>query len=204
MGLVGQRHAPVTLPPGKRCVTHCIGGWVSPKPGLDGCGKSRLPPGFDPRTVQHVASRYIDWAIPAHRVTFTFTNFPRSEEVKLKVKKEAKLLDTKYGQRGTASEPSTNGKFTRLAVSRYLGWTHSYSQMDVGLLYACVLPTTKLDVTNRASSPHTAHRAVCLHAFEKQLRFAISRGSNSRARWKVKVKKIVWHSTSPLPPPQYE
>jgi hypothetical protein len=24
------------------------------------------PPGFDPRTVQPVASRYNDWAVPAH------------------------------------------------------------------------------------------------------------------------------------------
>jgi hypothetical protein len=24
------------------------------------------PPGFDPRTVQPVASRYTDWAIPTH------------------------------------------------------------------------------------------------------------------------------------------
>jgi hypothetical protein len=31
-------------------------------PGLDRWGKSRLPPGFDPRTVQLVASRYIDYA----------------------------------------------------------------------------------------------------------------------------------------------
>jgi hypothetical protein len=37
--------------------------------GLDGCGKSRPPPGFDPRTVQPVASRYTNWAIPAHNVT---------------------------------------------------------------------------------------------------------------------------------------
>ena len=28
--------------------------------GLDGCGKSRPPPGFDPRTAQPVASRYTD------------------------------------------------------------------------------------------------------------------------------------------------
>ena len=47
--------------------THCIGGWVGPRAGLDGCGKSRPPPpGFDPRTVQPVASRYTDWAIAAH------------------------------------------------------------------------------------------------------------------------------------------
>ena len=38
---------------------HCIGGWVGPMAGLDRCGKSRLPPGFDPQTVQPVASRYI-------------------------------------------------------------------------------------------------------------------------------------------------
>ena len=34
--------------------------------GLDGGGKSRRPLGFDPRTVQPVASRYIYYAIPAH------------------------------------------------------------------------------------------------------------------------------------------
>ena len=52
------------------------GGWTTPCPsrfisgkgpraGLDGCEKSRPPPGFDPRTVQHVASLYTDSAIPA-------------------------------------------------------------------------------------------------------------------------------------------
>jgi hypothetical protein len=37
--------------------THCIECWVGPRAGLDGCGKSRPPPAFDPRTVQPVASR---------------------------------------------------------------------------------------------------------------------------------------------------
>jgi hypothetical protein len=32
---------------------------------MDSCGKSRPPPGFDPRTVQPVASRYTDRATPA-------------------------------------------------------------------------------------------------------------------------------------------
>jgi hypothetical protein len=41
MGLGGQRHAPAALPPGKRPGTHCIGGWVGPRAGLDGCVKSR-------------------------------------------------------------------------------------------------------------------------------------------------------------------
>jgi hypothetical protein len=31
---------------------------MGPRARLDGCGKSRPPPGFDPRTVQPVASRY--------------------------------------------------------------------------------------------------------------------------------------------------
>ena len=48
----------------ERNSTHCIGGWVGPRAGLGGCGKSRPPLGFDPRTVQPVASRYTDWAIP--------------------------------------------------------------------------------------------------------------------------------------------
>ena len=40
-GADGQRHAPATLPSGKRPGTHCIGGWVGTKAGLVGCGKSR-------------------------------------------------------------------------------------------------------------------------------------------------------------------
>jgi hypothetical protein len=46
--------------------THCIGGWVGPRAGLNRRGKSRPPSGFDPRTVQPVANRYTDTAIPAH------------------------------------------------------------------------------------------------------------------------------------------
>jgi len=60
-GVDGQRHSPAALLPGKSPGTHRIGGWVGPTAGLDGCGNSRpTPPGFDPRTVQIVASRYTD------------------------------------------------------------------------------------------------------------------------------------------------
>jgi hypothetical protein len=41
MGVGGQRHAPAALTPGNRPGTHCTGGWVGPKVGLDGCGNSR-------------------------------------------------------------------------------------------------------------------------------------------------------------------
>ena len=64
-GVGGQRHAPAALPLGKRPGTHCIGGLVGPRAGMGRCGKSRLTPGFDPRTVQPVANCYTNWAIPA-------------------------------------------------------------------------------------------------------------------------------------------
>jgi len=58
MEVGGQLQAPAALPPGKR--PHCIGGWLGPRAGLDRCGKSRSPPGFDLRNVQPVASNYTD------------------------------------------------------------------------------------------------------------------------------------------------
>ena len=48
--------------------THCTAGWVGPRAGLDGWRKISPPPGFDPRTVQPVASRCTNYAIPAHTV----------------------------------------------------------------------------------------------------------------------------------------
>jgi hypothetical protein len=56
---VDERQDPATLPPGKILGTHCMGGWMGRRSGLDGYGKSRLP-GFDLRTVQPIASRYTD------------------------------------------------------------------------------------------------------------------------------------------------
>jgi len=41
-----------------------VGDWVGPKTDVGGCGRSRAPPGFNSRTVQLVASRYIDYTIP--------------------------------------------------------------------------------------------------------------------------------------------
>ena len=40
-------------------------GWA-PGPVWTGAEYLTPPPGFDPRTVQPVARRYTDWAIPAH------------------------------------------------------------------------------------------------------------------------------------------
>ena len=62
-------HAPAALPPGKRPVTQCTGGWVGPR-GTGRVRKISPPPGFDFRTVQPVVSRYTDWAIPKQYVAF--------------------------------------------------------------------------------------------------------------------------------------
>jgi len=67
-GVGGQRHAPAALTPEERAGTYCLWGWVVPRPGLDKCRKPRPRPGFDSRTIQSVASRYTDYAIPAHRI----------------------------------------------------------------------------------------------------------------------------------------
>jgi hypothetical protein len=57
--------APRPLHLRERPGTHCMG--------LDRCRKSP-PPGFNPRTVQPVASRYRDWAILAHNTSPYSTN----------------------------------------------------------------------------------------------------------------------------------
>jgi len=54
---------PGRFTPGRRPGTYFIGGWVSPRAGLDGCGKSHPLLGFDPQTFQPVACRYTDYAI---------------------------------------------------------------------------------------------------------------------------------------------
>jgi hypothetical protein len=59
-----QHHAPAALPPGRTRypLYRRLGG---PQGQSGRVRKISPPPGFDPRTVQPVASRYADWAIPA-------------------------------------------------------------------------------------------------------------------------------------------
>jgi hypothetical protein len=63
-GVGGQRHAPAVLPP-QRPGTHCIRGWLGPRAGVDGCGKSRAHRDSTPGPSSPVASRYTDGAILA-------------------------------------------------------------------------------------------------------------------------------------------
>jgi hypothetical protein len=71
-GVDGQGHASTALPPGKRPVTEAAGAWVDL--GRSGLVRKVSPtPTFDPRTFQHVASRYSDCAIPYCCVILNFS-----------------------------------------------------------------------------------------------------------------------------------
>ena len=65
--LIGLVFNPTPRPlyPWERLGTLCIGGWVGPRAGLNGWGKSRPPRGSDPRTIQPVAIRYSPCATQA-------------------------------------------------------------------------------------------------------------------------------------------
>jgi hypothetical protein len=65
MGMGGQRHAPAALSPGKNRYPLYRGLGRSHGPSGQ-VQKISPPPGFDPWTAQSVASRYTDYAIPAH------------------------------------------------------------------------------------------------------------------------------------------
>ena len=69
-GVSGQQHAPAIFYPRERTRTHCTGNWVGPRAGLDR-RKISPPPGFDPRTAQHVAQSLKLLSYPAHSLTDT-------------------------------------------------------------------------------------------------------------------------------------
>ena len=68
MGVGGQRHAPAALLPGKTRypLYRRLGG---PQGRSGRVREISPPPGYAPRTVQPVASRYTVWAIPVHSQT---------------------------------------------------------------------------------------------------------------------------------------
>jgi hypothetical protein len=67
LGEGGQRYTPAALAPGK--TRYPLYRRLGELQGRSGRVRKIPPaPGFDPRTIQLVVSRYIDWAIPAHKI----------------------------------------------------------------------------------------------------------------------------------------
>jgi len=58
---------------------------VGLRAGLDSCGKSRPPPGFDPRTVQPAGSRYTDYAT---RPPVRYEASPNQRKVQITIQPE--------------------------------------------------------------------------------------------------------------------
>jgi len=65
MGLGDLRQASAILPQEKKLGALCTGGLVVDQGWSGRLRKISLPPGFDPRTFQPVASRYTDCVVPA-------------------------------------------------------------------------------------------------------------------------------------------
>jgi len=69
MGVIGQCHAPANLPTGK--TQYPLYTRLSGAQGWSGqVQKISSPPGFDPQTIQPIASHYSDSTIPAHTSTY--------------------------------------------------------------------------------------------------------------------------------------
>jgi len=67
MEVGGQRHAPAALPQGTDTICFVSDTeWATGPIWRDVENLAPPPPGFHPRTVQPVASRYTDYAITAH------------------------------------------------------------------------------------------------------------------------------------------
>jgi hypothetical protein len=133
MGVGGQRNAPAAVPPGMTRYP------VDRRPGGPQ-GRSGLvlkispPPGLDPRTVQPVASRYTDYAIPAHRFMYACFIFL----VYVLALKEAGLWD---------QHAVCVCLITTLRFSRDLVWTDAVGgHPDVALLNFLQSSITMADV----------------------------------------------------------
>jgi hypothetical protein len=72
MGIGGYRHAPAALPNRKRPGIHCVGSWVGPRAGLDGCEESRLRLHSIPGTSIFGLISHISSTDKVHKIALSF------------------------------------------------------------------------------------------------------------------------------------
>jgi hypothetical protein len=147
----GQRHAPAAfLPTGKTPYPLCrrLGGHQ----GRSGqVRKISLPPGFDPRTVQPVASRYIDYTTRATQMLSPAINNTRNGDRAIYI-----ITSLRAGQPGNRGSISSNERhyFSSLMSPGCL-WVHptSYSNGN-----AFPFPGGNVDGVRLTTQIHTMHR----------------------------------------------
>ena len=155
---------PRPLYPQKWPGTHCIGGWVGPRAGLDGCGKSRPH-----RDTLPLPSIYTECAIPAHtrkavsvQTFYRSTGFPNFGASTFLDKWYSKVIDyqpcapaaftpRKYScyscllEAESAPGPATNEKsvkYQNICVPNRKSW-ENFMQRKVLVCYNCALFTYK-------------------------------------------------------------
>lgn len=119
-----------------------MGGWITPRPGRfahwndpvsivqkaewasvrsQQVRKTSLPPGTDPRTVETVAGRYIDWAIPTQG---RFTYLLNALKSAILHYEHAVSLSVSYNCHSTNSRISTN-RLVLVIEKQYVFWEES-------------------------------------------------------------------------------
>ena len=142
MGVGGQHHAPAALPPGK--TRYPLYRWLGGSQGR--CGRMRkisLRTGFDPRTVQPVASRYTDWAMPAHtsilllnRIQLTYTVWVQS-------------VKTRVDNCLSLHEMAFVNKYCSPFITRFF-----YNNPEVKFIESCNQPIRKLHTITTIPQTH--------------------------------------------------
>ena len=162
----GQRHGPTALPTGKRPGTHCTGGWVGPRAGLDGCGKSRRTGIRSPdRPVRSVSLYRLSYPGPLgitqltnniHRTIIPFFTYDR---------RDFPFIQTSSGINSLShGDFFSCGASTRFRVMDSLycaSWSHSPdTSQSVGLVWTSDQPDAETS-TWQHTNTYQRHRNPC-------------------------------------------
>jgi hypothetical protein len=185
-GVRGQRHSPSALYPRERLGIHCTGGWLGPRAGLDRCEKSRPPPGFDPRTVQPVSSRYTNNATrPTVQslVIIAIRKCPQGTPC-------SPVWKLEFFLRGSAQlcEGQKGGGFARLALPRATAAVIYSARVDRFLSESCLtifIPFLRPFVKGHCTFCHFRKLHPILFSWDTNLEV-----------WKARFMRILYHRRS--------